>query len=237
MKMKLNKTGTRQATGSGVSLYFNETVTTRKEKLERLVQYGKSASAGRGSIVGKLLRFTKGEWLAGQDDEEIAVGTKVILNPDSLMAGWTRWEANKPAEQDMGPVIEGFQPKLRSALGWDDKTDWEEDTSGQKRDPWQFGNQVLMKGTGKNGDIYTFVTTSKGGIGVLGKLIEDAANKSMERDNDDFPIITLGKDFYMHPTYKKVFIPLFEIVGWSAASSFKVAPAEEPKKGAKQLTY
>ena len=42
--------------------------------------YGEQAS--QKQIVGTLLRFTKGDYLAGQEDEEVAAGTKYV--PDTV---------------------------------------------------------------------------------------------------------------------------------------------------------
>lgn len=218
-------------------------VATRSEKLERIQQYAKATQGAGTSIVGTLLRFSKGEYLAGQDDVEVPLGTKMIFNTDSVLTGWTRWENNKPAEQDMGQIIEGFQPKPRSELGYNDQSQWEVDNDGKARDPWVFGNLVLLKTVGKNPELYTFTTGSKGGLGAVGKLLGQYAEACTERGEDDYPVVTLGKDFYNHPTFKKVWVPQFEIVGWSPVKNFTVeeAPAAKkttaPKKGQKQLTY
>lgn len=221
-----------------------KSVAKRSEKMERLATYAKSAKGGSSSIIGKILRFNKGEYFAGQDDEEVAVGTKVIFNTDSVLVGWTRWEDNKPAEQDMGPIIEGFQPKPRSALGYDDQSQWERFDDGKPKDPWTFGNQMLFKTLGKNPELFTFTTGSKGGLSAVGRLLDTYTEECTERGEADYPVVTLGKDFYMHATYKKVWIPEFKIVGWSPVKDWKIpeetekaAPKTAAKKGQKQLSY
>jgi hypothetical protein len=221
-----------------------KSVAKRSEKMERLAQYAKAAKGSSGNIIGKLLKFNKGEWFAGQDEEEVKEGTKMVFNPDSVLVGWTRWEDNKPVEYDMGPIIEGFQPKPRSELGYSDQSDWEKFDDGKPRDPWQFGNRCLLKSIGKGAELYTFIVGSKGGLGAIGRLLDQYTEECMERGEDDYPVITLGKDFYMHPTYKKVWVPDFKIIGWSPGKDFAVTEAAAapkgkptPKKGQKALTY
>jgi hypothetical protein len=58
------------------------------------------------SIVGKLLKFSKGDWFAGKDEDEMKDGTAFVANMAELMTGWQRWEDNKPTEQRMGKVME-----------------------------------------------------------------------------------------------------------------------------------
>jgi hypothetical protein len=220
-----------------------EVAINRQERLQRLQQYGKAAKGSSGSIIGKLLTFNKGEWTAGQDNEEIPVGTKMVFNSDSVLVGWTRWEDSKPVEQEMGPVVDGFQPKPRGQLGWDDKSEWEQFPDGGPRDPWAFGNQMLFKSVTKRPELFTFTTGSKGGLGAIGRLLERYAEEAMEGHADDYPVITLGADSYMHPTYKKVWVPEFEIVGWQPIEEWEIPEAAAParktaaSKGRKQLSY
>lgn len=213
----------------------NDLSLTRQQELALLASYGKQASRQTG-IVGKLLRFTKGEYLAGQDDEEVPIGTKVIVNVDSCLCGWTLWLNKKPVDQDMGQIIKNFQPKPRSELSMSEPSDWPIDDRGNARDPWQFSNQCLMKNA-KNGEIYTFTTTSKGGIGAVGTLLA-AATEYMQEGNEDYPIVELNTDSYKHNEYGKILLPMFEIVDWSPISEFTLETTAKPKatKTTKQKT-
>ena len=68
--------------------------------------YGNQAS--QKAIVGTLLRFSKGDYFAGQDDEEVPMGTKFVANLDEMMVGWIRWEQNRPTDHIMGKVSDSF---------------------------------------------------------------------------------------------------------------------------------
>lgn len=214
-------------------------LTTEEDNRNYFTDYGKAAG-GQSNIVGKLLRFTKGDYVAGQDNEDIDADTRVVVNMNSILVGWIRWEDNRPAEQLMGPVSEGFQPAPRSELGHDDKNRWEQDDKGTPRDPWQFSNLALMRSEGKKGELYTFTSASKGGIGAVGRLCTAYGNEMRER-SDEFPIITLGIDSYVHSNkaFGRIKFPVFNIVGWANKSVFDdVEPAEDkPVKGKqKQLS-
>lgn len=201
-------------------------------------QYGEQASS-RSSIVGSLLKFSKGDWLLGQDEDEIPVGTRYVVSMDNLMVGWVKWSDNKPVEQIMGRVVEGYAPPRRDTLGDNDKETWEVGTDGKERDPWQFSNQVLMKPVGKQYDTeiaITFVTSSKGGIGAIGELCKKYG-KEMRTREGQCPIVEIGVDSYNHPNkeFGRIKTPVITLVGWEKGSLFDVeaaaaAAAEEDAK-------
>src|SRR6476660_671614 len=89
-----------------------------------------------GYIVGKLLKFSKGDYLLGESAEPVDRGTIVIAAIDQLLAGWIRWENGKPVEHRMVLVASGQQPLRREDLGYLDQSKWERDNDGKPRDPW-----------------------------------------------------------------------------------------------------
>ena len=177
-------------------------------------QYAEEANRNR--IIGELLKFNRGEWTYGRNADEMKTGTRFVANMDGLTVGWTKWQENKPVESQAGLVIEGYQPPRRNELGDDDKEKWELDTEGRPKDPWQFGNTLILKeqdGT----QLYTFNAGSKGSIGMIGKLCGDYGKQMRQRPND-FPIVEIGRSHYMHPVYKKTYVPEMKIVGWAPKS-------------------
>ena len=109
-------------------------------------------------ILGKLLKFSKGDYLAGEASEIIPVGTKLIVAMDELLLGWVRWEAGKPVEHRMVRVADGMAPVRRSELGDDDESLWEKDDKGQIRDPWQLTQ--YLPAVDETGEVFTFSTTT-----------------------------------------------------------------------------
>jgi hypothetical protein len=175
--------------------------------------YGKAATTR--TIVGKLLKFSKGDFISGTGEEEVPLGTKFIALMDSLSVGWIKWEDNHPPEQRMGLVAENYQPERRKDLGDLDESDWEIDEKGERRDPWQFSNYLIMA-TAEENELYTFTTASRGGLGAIGELCK-AYGKTMRQRPDQYPIIALDVGSYQHSNraYGRIKFPIFEIVDWT----------------------
>ena len=179
-------------------------------------QYGDSA--GQKNLVGQLLKFSKGDWLTGEDNEELEAGTKLVAVMDQLLVGWVKWVGNKPEQQSMGLLIEGYQPPRRDVLGDTDDTTWEVDDRGQPRDPWQFTNYVVMKDPGAKMDpnsMYTFATSSRGGISAVAQLCQ-VYGKMMRERPEEYPIVALKTSSYDHPKkeFGRIKVPVLEVVGW-----------------------
>jgi len=179
--------------------------------------YGNAVS--QKSIVGDILKFTKfGEYVAGQDEKEMPKGQRLIANMDELLTGWVRWEDNKPTDQIMGRVADGFMPQRRNELGDTDESLWEKDDDGRPRDPWQKTNYLVLKAEGEE-QLYTFATSSKSGLNAIGELCK-VFGRQMRQRPDDFPIVALNAGSYIHPKYKKIFVPNLDVVDWIAKADF-----------------
>ena len=214
-------------------------VTTQEDNRNYFTDYG-SQAGGQSNIVGKLLKFSKGDYMAGADNDEVEEDTLVVVNMDSILVGWQRWQDNKPAEQLMGAISEGFQPARRADLGYDDEDKWEVDDQGKARDPWQFSNVALMRAIdakGKGGELYTFATSSKGGIGAVGRLCVEYG-KVMREKPDVWPAITLGVGSYVHPNkaYGRIKFPVFDVISWEKKSLFDDVDKAEDKKAERKAS-
>jgi hypothetical protein len=182
------------------------------------LDYGNAAT--QRAIVGKLLKFQKGDYIAGMDSEEVPEGTRLVAVMDSLLVGHQKWQDSKPVEQRMGLVVEGYQPERRVALGDIDQSRWEVDDDDKPKDPWQFTNQLLMIDPELD-QIYTFSTSSKGGISAIGELSK-AYGKQVRQRPDELPVIALGVGSYLHSDRKlgRIKYPTFEIVSWVDKAPF-----------------
>ena len=197
-----------------LTVQTNGAVATQDD-FDPYAEYGRESST---NIVGKLIKFSKGDYLVG--DDKVKVNTQVVANMANLLIGWIRWEDNKPAETIMGLLGEGHRPQKRDTLGFDDEADWPLDTSGKPQDPWQETNYLVVKDV-TDGELYTFTTSSAGGRGAISKLCKDYGTKRKMYPGK-FPIITLGVDEYKHKdrTIGWVKTPLFKIVGWVPVEAF-----------------
>jgi hypothetical protein len=99
-------------------------------------EYGDLA-AQHSNIVGQLLKFSKGKWVAGANNDKIETGTRMIVDMPTLIVGWQKWQNDRPVDNRMGPIVEGFQPPKRKDYGDNERDEWEKDATGQPRDPWQ----------------------------------------------------------------------------------------------------
>lgn len=169
--------------------------------------YGQEAAQG-----ANFLKFSKGEWLLGQNDEEIALGRRLVGNMGELSIGWIRWSDGKPAERRLGLLGQGYRPEARDSLGFTDQTSWETDKEGKPLDPWNFTNELPMADP-ETGEQMTLSVSSKGGIGAMGNLCKAYGREYRERDGQ-VPIIELGRDSYKHSEYGKTYVPVLTIVGW-----------------------
>lgn len=193
------------------------------EETNPFTAYGSSMSGSR-SIIGKLLKFTKGDYTAGQENEEVAENTRLVANMDTFLIGWQKWLDDKPSGEEMGLLKDSYTPPRRDELGDTDQEKWGVGPDGNVRDPWQFTNRVILKkpGKSKNGEgLFTFITGSRGGIGAMTRLCQ-AYGEEMRAHPDENPVVTLGVGSYVHSDFGKIKFPIFSIVGWEKKALFEV---------------
>jgi hypothetical protein len=185
-------------------------------------------------ILGKLLKHSKGDYTAGEDDESIPAGTKMVAAMDLLTLGYVHWTAGKPDEHRMVLVADGVQPPRRAELGDSDPAQWEKDAKGEPRDSWQLSQYLPM--IDQTGELFTFSTSSRGGIGALAALARTYA-RGRAGHPERFPVVELRVDSYQHSNsaYGKIKVPAFKAVGWEAKGTFWQAAGMEaapsPKGG------
>jgi hypothetical protein len=187
-------------------------------------------AAAPRTIVGKLLKFSKGEYLAGENSEVIEGGTEFVTLIDETLVGWVRCEDNKPVEQRMGRIIDGFVPPPRRELGDQDAAAWETGLDGRARDPWQMSNYLPLRHR-KSSEMYTFVANSRGALMAVGELCRIYARNRKKFPNKD-PVIRLESGEYQHrvKTYGKIPFPILGVIDWAPKSDLpeQPAPPSEP---------
>jgi hypothetical protein len=191
-------------------------------------QYADAASPQ--SIEGVLLKFSKGDYLAGENGEEIPLGTEFVADMESLSNGWVLWGPDsKPVERRVGRVAEGFVPPRRTDLSYVNRDEWELDDKGEPRDPWSFESRIVLQHK-ETQERFTFTTSSRGGIGALGALARVYSRERKRHPGED-PIVALKVDSYDHKirSYGKIKVPVFQVVGWTPrAGERQLPPPTEP---------
>jgi hypothetical protein len=175
-----------------------------------------AASESGQDILGKLLRFSKGDYIA--DKQEIHAGTEMVAAVDALVVGWVRWSGKAQVERRLGRVSDGFQEAERDELGWHDESSWEHDSEGRPSDPWQKVRYLPLKRI-SDGELFTLTLNGRGRGGeAIGRLC-GAYGRSRMRE-DSYPIIRLGVDAYEHKVYGRIKYPILPIVGWRPKEEF-----------------
>jgi hypothetical protein len=177
------------------------------------------------TIIGTLLRFSKGDYVAGEEGKEIPVGSIFTANVDELLAGWIKWSGGKPVEHVMVRVAEGVASPKREELGDRDSCRWETDSTGVPRDPWQFTNYLAL--LNEQGGIFTFATSSRGGLTAVGDLTRRYARHRRAGHRDVHPMIALDVGSYQHQNreYGRIKYPVFKPMGWTPKEVFTDALA------------
>jgi hypothetical protein len=170
-------------------------------------QYGDEES--RSTIIGKILKLAKsGEFTAGQEQEEVPLGTQLIANMNSIRIGWIKWVDAEVAGREMGYLGE-YKPPSREELGDLDKDLWED----PKKDPWQKVNEIIMFDPDSE-ELYTYSASSKGGIGAVAELNKTYGRHVRLHGGGVFPVVKLEVGSYMHSnrSYGKIYFPKFTVV-------------------------
>jgi hypothetical protein len=174
------------------------------------------------SWIGALLRFEHGQWKSGtaQATKVIPIGTHLTAVLESVEIGWQRWVERSLVSAKTGLVCEGFQMPTRNDLGDMDTTLWPRDpVTGQSKDPWQKSARVVLYGAkGDAGMLFTFATTSRGGLDAVGALCK-LAGKELRAHPGASPVVALRAGGYTHKKLGTwVDTPAFELVGWNETS-------------------
>jgi hypothetical protein len=203
---------------------------------EKIARAGSDADGVDSSrIVGALLKFSKGDYLVGPDGEDCQEKELVAVISE-MIHGWIRWEDNRPVEQVMGRVADGFVPPERSTLSHTDPSTWELDANGKRRDVWQRGAYLPML-TVDAQTVYTFTTSSDGGRRrAVGPLCGEYG-QHIRQHPDELPIIGLEQDSYQHPdrSIGRVKYPLFPIKRWVKADKYIAALVAATGRSTRQI--
>lgn len=187
-----------------------------------------NAAAALAGDSRPILKFDKGEWYAGQNSEEIPLGTKLAADMMRAEWGWVRWHDKKPAERRMTLVASGQQPAPRDTLGHNDPDLWARDpNNGKPIDPWQKTIEIPVRELDGERREFIIAGGSKGFEGAC-KALFGAFGKEMRENMGKVPVIALGGGKYSHPTYGVVKVPELPLAEW--------ASLDEPAPKKKALT-
>jgi hypothetical protein len=175
----------------------------------------------------QFLKFAKGDWLYGKDDNEILPNSRFVIAADSLGHGYKAWHERKVAHEVRRKVFEAL-PAIDELP--DVETDIDKDTGAPRGYQFQVGFVLACIEGPTKGMTFQYWTETHGGIGAHTAIVEAVITQLALDPSTPNPIVKLGVNSYAHSKveFGRVKIPVFEIVGWTGDGV--AAPAkEEPK--------
>jgi hypothetical protein len=165
-----------------------------------------------GASFGKFLKFSKRDWLLGEDGKEVPAGARFVANLEEYYRGWVRWWDGKPTDHLIGRVIDRHRVHLRDELGELDESKWQQEPNGTRRDPWARVAYLALRDL-SNDEIVCFTSTSDGGRKAVARLA-DYYDRQRHRHKAKMPVVELDAESYQHDTYGKIWKPKFNVVDW-----------------------
>ncbi|HZZ23598.1 MAG TPA: hypothetical protein VFE60_13950 [Roseiarcus sp.] len=167
-------------------------------------------------ILGLMLLFADWKWTTGREHTPVPEG--ILLAALSTAAGWVRWAAGKPVEYVMREP--GGQLADRDTLGHTDQAHWEVGPSGDKQDPWRSSRFVYLVDP-QSAEVYTFTTSSIGGIGAVSDLAEKIGRRRAVHPGAT-PLVQLAAA-EMPTRFGRKSRPVFKVVDWEIGAAGKEA--------------
>lgn len=183
-----------------------------------LAQVRSTVSAAVGGTP--LLRLLKdGHWVMGAEDTLIAAGTEALLNPSSLMSGYSCWTNRAPGQgknellgEEMWGIMSPKPPASTLPVHHDPRTQ----EVCQWRDVMSI-DVVFLNGPHKKQQVM-YKASSVGGLRVLSSIMDAVMTRIDTGATHVFPIVALSSDSYNHQSYGRTYVPVMEIVGWANAA-------------------
>lgn len=172
------------------------------------------------------LKLSKGGFFVyGVDDLETEDGSQWAVNPNSLAVGYVAWPINgtgKPLGEEMrgiadDPIIESRLPSVGDNAAWTQ----------------QVGMQLMCVSGEDKGVGVVFKASSKGGISGFSAFLNDVMTHLSGNPGDKIvPVIELEVNDYKHPTYGKIYTPVFTIKKWTTMDA--MPQEDEPETAQEQ---
>jgi hypothetical protein len=167
-----------------------------------------AAEERNGGIVGKLLKFAKGEFYVG--DDEIPQGRQFVAHTNDWVRGWVKFADNQPVDRRIGKASQDFEVVERQDLPDLDESKWEKGLDGKPKDPWS-RQSYLPLSDAETDEVVTFVSGSHGGRGAIADLCAIAA----QNHRRGLPTVALDVRSYRHKVFGRIENPAFRITGWT----------------------
>ena len=175
--------------------------------LQGLAQGLSQSASSQGSGSDGYMKFTKGLWSSGQDDDEVEEGALYAINPQGCRHGFIAW-GNKNGPKDgmkCGDVMcDATSPLMAIPEAVQDAT-WQQ----------QVEMQISCVEGADKGAQYTINFSSLGGRKAYKAVLNEIVGALSEGSTFIVPIVELCTGGYKHPKHGPIKTPDFKIVDWA----------------------
>jgi hypothetical protein len=153
------------------------------------------------------------------DDDELPLGTKLVLNLVGSKKGYVCWVD----KQVVGQHIQDMFSALPPISSLEDHGPYTE-----SRDGWALQYSLMFKDM-VSGKQYNFKINSASGTRAVGALIQDVLAQFQLKHNPltDYPVVSLGSESFKSKGYSN-YKPVFEIVDWMTLDESELTALPAP---------
>lgn len=171
------------------------------------------ADVGAGTIIIKMDKT--GHWVFGAEQTEIDDDSTWAINPFSFVHGYIAWGDGEVLAEKMGSVSQPL-PELEAAPSGAAKG-WET----------QVGFSMKCLSGQDEGIEVRYTTTSVGGKKAVQALAVAIATQVEKDQSKPVPVVELGKEYYAHKKYGRIYTPVFKVLEWASMDGKSEVEAEE----------
>jgi hypothetical protein len=163
-----------------------------------------------------ILKMDKtGHWVFGADQTEVDAGSLWAVNPFSFVHGYIAWGEGEVLGEKMVSITTPL-PELEAAPPGA-KRGWEE----------QVGLSMKCLSGEDEGLEVRYTVTSVGGKRAVQAMGVKIAERVDTNPESPVPVVSLGKEHYVHKSYGRIYTPLFDVKKWIGMEG-EVKAEEEP---------
>lgn len=192
-----------------ISIPSTESILANQDVYNKIKNKAESLGKQADETHVMFIKMDKqGNWIYGEDDDEVDPDDEFIIHPFSYQYGCVAFSDNQFVDE-----------KLVSAFS-DDPIPLAEDLEKefpidkiQNGDGWKPQHGIIMQAK-DGGPRIVYKSSSVGGIRALEKLIGTVGNRMSDNPESLFPVVTLDSTSYKHKKYGKIYTPVINVIGW-----------------------